>query len=146
MSKFIFISAFLLCLFSVCFAQIGNNADGGIANDKALSADEIAFINAANAARKTIRNSRNARLSILSKPRAVYTDQAKTNKIEGIVILQITFKKNGEIGKINVINGLSDGLNEQAIAAAKKIKFTPQRKNGKSITVTKKVKYNFTIY
>ncbi|MEP6925125.1 MAG: energy transducer TonB [Pyrinomonadaceae bacterium] len=143
MSRFIFALSFLLCLAYFCSAQIGDKTGFGIASDKPLSAKDTS----SNCEKKTIvRNSKNARLLIVSKPRAVYTDQAKMNNVEGVVILQITFKKSGEIGKINVINGLSDGLNEQATMAAKKIKFMPQRKNGKSVTITKNIEYNFNIY
>jgi TonB family protein len=85
-------------------------------------------------------------LTITSKPRAVHTEIAKANKIEGTVRLKVTFKKDGSIGKIKVISGLADGLTEQAVEAAKKIKFTPATKKGKSVTVTKTVEYTFTIY
>lgn len=89
---------------------------------------------------------KNARLQILSKPRAKYTDAARNNKVQGEVLLRITFKKNAEIGKIKVIKGLPDGLTEQAIEAAKNMRFNPERKNDKPITVTKNLSFTFTIY
>lgn len=85
-------------------------------------------------------------LSIISKPRAVHTDIAKSKNIEGTVQLKVTFKKDGTIGKIKIIKGLPDGLTEQAVEAAKKIRFNPAIKKGKPVTVTKIVEYTFTIY
>jgi len=95
---------------------------------------------------KSAKTPTNQNVLLTSKPRAVHTEIARTNKIEGTVRLRITFKKDSTIGKIKIINGLPDGLTEQAIEAAKKIRFTPAIKNGKPITVTKTVEYTFTIY
>lgn len=95
---------------------------------------------------KSAKTPTNQNVLLTSKPRAVHTEIAQANKIEGTVRLRITFKKDGSIGKIKVIKGLPDGLTEQAVEAAKKIRFTPAIKNGKPITVTKTVEYTFTIY
>lgn len=86
------------------------------------------------------------KLIILSKPRALFTDRARQNQIQGKVVLRIAFKKNGKIGKIKVVEGLPDGLSENAVKAAEGIRFEPATKNGKPITVTKNIEYNFNIY
>jgi protein TonB len=85
-------------------------------------------------------------LQITSKPRALYTELATKNCIQGTIILKITFFSNGQVGKIKVVKGLPFGLSEQAVEAAKRIKFEPAMKSGKPINVTEKVKYPFTIY
>ena len=85
-------------------------------------------------------------VQILSKPRANYTDAARLNFTQGKVVLRVTFSANGQIGAISVITGLSDGLTEQAIAAARGIKFEPARRDGVPYSVTKPVEYTFTIY
>jgi len=85
-------------------------------------------------------------LRIISKPRANYTDVARTNYVQGKVVLRVTFLADGQIGGISTISGLPDGLTEQAIKAAREIKFEPPMKDGKKITVTKPVEYTFTIY
>lgn len=85
-------------------------------------------------------------LQVLAKPRAVYTDAARTNQTEGTVTLRVAFLENGKIGDVSIVNYLPDGLTEQAIEAAKQIKFEPAMLNGKPITVTKQVQYNFTLY
>lgn len=85
-------------------------------------------------------------LKILSKPPAIYTDKARMNNVQGTVLLRVTFLKTGKIGKIEIVKALPDGLTEQAIKAAEKIKFEPEIKKGKPQTVTKIMSYSFTIY
>ena len=85
-------------------------------------------------------------VKILSKPRANYTDAARTNAVQGKVVLRVTFSANGTIGAISVINGLPDGLTETAKEAAKGIKFKPAKRGGVPYSVTKPVEYTFTIY
>lgn len=85
-------------------------------------------------------------LQIVSKPRAIYTDAARQNQIQGKVRLRVTFLASGQIGDVSPISNLPDGLTEQAITAAKQIKFKPEIRNGKPIPAIKIVEYNFTIY
>jgi TonB family protein len=85
-------------------------------------------------------------LKIISKPRANYTDAARQNQVQGKVVLRVTFSANGSIGAISVVSGLGYGLTEQAIAAARNIKFEPAKKNGQASSTTKSIEYSFTIY
>lgn len=85
-------------------------------------------------------------IQITSKPRANYTDAARQAQVQGTVSLRVTFLANGSIGSISTVSGLPNGLTEQAIAAARGIKFEPQKKGGVPQTVTKVVQYNFTLY
>jgi TonB family protein len=85
-------------------------------------------------------------IKILSKPRANYTDAARQNQVQGTVTLRVTFMANGSIGSISPVSGLPNGLTEQAIAAARGIRFEPAKVNGVAQTVTKQVQYSFTLY
>ncbi len=85
-------------------------------------------------------------IKIISKPRANYTNEARANSVQGKVLLRVIFKADGTIGTIGVISGLSDGLTEQAINAAKGIKFKPATRGNVPYSVTKPVEYTFTIY
>ena len=85
-------------------------------------------------------------LQIISKPKALYTQEARENQTQGSVTLRVVFLQTGEIGNVQVVNGLPDGLTEQAVLAAKGIKFTPFVRNEEAINVTKLVQYNFTLY
>jgi TonB family protein len=88
----------------------------------------------------------NAPLNIISRPRAVYTDEARAAQVNGTVTLRITFLADGTIGKVSPVSGLPNGLTNQAVEAAKRIRFQPAMKKGKPITVRKLVQYNFTLY
>jgi len=88
----------------------------------------------------------NSPFRILSKPNATYTETARRNQVNGTVRLRIEFLSTGEIGEIVPITELPDGLTDQAIAAAKGIRFQPQRVNGVAKTTKKIVEYSFAIY
>lgn len=87
----------------------------------------------------------NQSLKIISKPAPVYTKEARDNKVEGNVILRVTFMANGQIGSIKPVKGLPYGLTEMAIAAARSIKFEPSKRNGNPISVTKSLSFSFTL-
>jgi len=83
---------------------------------------------------------------ILFKPKATYTDQARTNNVQGSVTLKITLMANGSVGSITPVTRLPYGLTEQAIAAARQIKFEPKKINGQPVSVTVTFQYGFNIY
>lgn len=85
-------------------------------------------------------------LILLSKPRAAYTDFARFYQITGSVLTRVTFLANGEIGTVTPITKLPFGLTNQAISAARGIRFEPAIKDGQPINVTKQVIYSFTLY
>jgi TonB family protein len=85
-------------------------------------------------------------VKIISKPRASYTDAARQNNVQGSVTLRITFLASGQIGGISPVSGLPYGLTEQAIAAARSIRFEPAKKNGVPFTKQMTIQYGFTIY
>ena len=83
---------------------------------------------------------------VTSKPRAQYTDEARTHDVQGVVRLKITLLANGEVGSITPLSELPFGLTEQAIAAAKQIKFEPRKVNGVPQSSVVTFEYSFTIY
>lgn len=85
-------------------------------------------------------------LRIIAKPQARYTDDARVNNVEGAVRLKVTLLANGQVGSIIVVNGLPDGLTEQAIAAARQLRFEPATKDGVPVSKTITIDYSFTIY
>ena len=92
------------------------------------------------------RNPNTTGLKILAKPRAQYRSEARDANIEGTVLLRVTFLANGEIGGVTVIKPLTPDLTEQAVDAAKQIRFEAARVNGVPQTVTKSVEYSFSLY
>jgi TonB family protein len=85
-------------------------------------------------------------VNIISKPRASYTDAAREKLVQGKVVLKVTFLASGEIGSIVTVAGLPGGLTEQAIAAARAIKFEPAKVNGVAVSITKTIEYTFSIF
>ena len=85
-------------------------------------------------------------IRILSKPRPAYTDKARQNNVQGMVMLRVTFLSSGRIGNISAVKRLPHGLTSKAIAAARRIRFKPALKNGTPITKIIRIQYNFTIY
>lgn len=85
-------------------------------------------------------------LLILNQPRPGYTEDARRNNIQGKLFLRVFFGANGRISRINAISGLSYGLTEKSIIAARRISFLPAEKDGKPISTAKIVEYRFTMY
>lgn len=83
---------------------------------------------------------------ILAKPRATYTDEARTNNVQGSVLVKVTLLASGQVGNVTVVRGLPNGLSERAIAAAKQIRFEPKKINGVPVSVTQTFEYTFSIY
>jgi TonB family protein len=88
----------------------------------------------------------NRPVCIISKPRAAYTDGARTNNIEGHVTLRVTFLANGTVGTVQVMDSLPYGLTENAIQAAKSIQFRPKMVDGQPVNTVMTFQYGFNIY
>jgi TonB family protein len=80
---------------------------------------------------------------ILSKPKAEDTAAARKNRISGTVALWAVLRASGEVTNIRVNVGLPDGLTQQAINGARKIKFTPAEKDDRKVSVLAKLEYRF---
>src|SRR6185295_10775557 len=83
---------------------------------------------------------------LLTKPQPSYTEDARKNEISGTVVLKVVFSKTGQVTNIRTVAGLPYGLTEQAIAAARKIKFTPAMKDGQPVSMWMQLEYNFSPY
>lgn len=82
---------------------------------------------------------------ILLKPEPEYTQLARENQVSGVVVLRAVLSSSGGITKIRAISGLPYGLTEQAIAAARKIKFEPAMKDGRAVSQHIQLEYNFNL-
>ena len=69
-------------------------------------------------------------VEILSKPRPVYTEEARGRRIEGEVLLQVLFAASGQVHVLATVRGLGYGLDENAVAAAEAIHFRPAERAG----------------
>lgn len=62
-----------------------------------------------------------------------YTEEARRNKIQGVVRARILVGADGLVKRVVVVSGLPDGLNEQAILAAKQLRFKAATKDGRPV-------------
>jgi TonB family protein len=88
----------------------------------------------------------NQKARILEKPEPTYTEEARKNQITGTVVLKVVFAASGQVTNIHMVSGLPDGLNERAIAAAKRIRFVPAMKDGRPVSMYFQLEYNFNLY
>ena len=72
-------------------------------------------------------------VEILFKPTPVYTEEARTLKLEGDVLLDVEFAASGSVSILQVVRGLGHGLDEAATTAAKQIRFKPAQSAGHPI-------------
>jgi len=81
-------------------------------------------------------------LEVISKPPVQYTDEARRLKIQGDVVLRVTFTAAGQVVVQGVLRGLGHGLDEEARRVAQQIRFHPATRNGQpmdsmtNITIT----------
>lgn len=83
---------------------------------------------------------------ITEKPRAVYTEEAKYNGVEGSVRLRVQLLASGQIGEVVPLSYLPWGLTEQAVRAARQIRFRPQTHEGRPMDAEIEVEYTFSLF
>ena len=75
-----------------------------------------------------------------------YTEDARKNQITGTVALRVVFASSGEVVQIRAVHTLPFGLTERAIAAARQIRFEPAMRDGRAVSVSMQLEYNFNLY
>jgi protein TonB len=74
--------------------------------------------------------------SVLKEVKADMPEEAKNAGVQGTVVLKVEVKKDGSVRKVTVVKGLGYGLDRAAVAAMKKFKFRPAKRNGKPVDYT----------
>jgi TonB family protein len=82
---------------------------------------------------------------ILSKPTPVYTQEARSLRIEGEVLLEVVLEASGKLRVVRVVRGLGHGLDDNAVKAAEQIHFKPAVKDGQPTDSTVVVHIIFQI-
>ena len=67
---------------------------------------------------------------ILSKPVPIYTEEARTKRIGGEVLLEVILEASGRLRVLKIVRGLGHGLDDAAVRAAEQIRFKPALKDG----------------
>ncbi len=81
----------------------------------------------------------------VNRPFPSYTDRARNAHISGIVRLAVSINENGEVIDVLMLSGPGYGLNEEAVKAAKKLKFTPGTKDGVAIPCWQNIEVEFNL-
>jgi len=75
-----------------------------------------------------------------------FTEQARKDKVSGIVTVNFLVDENGNPTHVRVMHGLGDGLDMEAIAAVKQYKFKPAMRDGKPVPFELNTEVNFQIF
>jgi TonB family protein len=67
---------------------------------------------------------------ILFKPIPVYTQEARSLRIQGEVLLEVVLEASGNLRVVRVVRGLGHGLDDNAVKAAEQIHFKPALRDG----------------
>jgi TonB family protein len=84
-------------------------------------------------------------LEVLSKPPVQYTSEARQLRVQGDVVLRVTFLATGQVVVQGVIHGLGHGLDEEARRVAQQIRFRPATQNGKPVDLTTNIVITFQL-
>ena len=82
---------------------------------------------------------------LLHRTNPGYTEQARTAKYQGTVLLSVEIDPSGTPTNIKVQRGLGLGLNEKAIEAVKQWKFKPGQRDGTDVSVRTTVEVIFRL-
>ncbi len=82
---------------------------------------------------------------LLLKVEPEYSEEARKAKYQGTVVLRVEVDASGRATNIRVQHSLGLGLDEKAIEAVRKWKFSPGKKDGKPVTVAALVEVNFRL-
>jgi len=83
---------------------------------------------------------------VVSKPEPIYSETARQNGVSGTVVIRGVFRSSGLVTNLHVVSGLPDGLTDQAVAVAGRIKFIPATKDGHFVSMWMELQYNFSLY
>ena len=84
-------------------------------------------------------------LEVISKPPVQYTSEARQLKVEGDVVLRVTFLATGQVVVQGIIHGLGHGLDEEARRVAQQIRFRPATRDGRPVDLTTNITITFQL-
>ena len=83
---------------------------------------------------------------IVTKPPPGYTEEARKNRISGTVTLRAVLSSSGDVTGIRPVSNLPYGLTENAVNAARNMRFIPAVKDGRYVSQYVTIEYNFNLY
>jgi len=83
--------------------------------------------------------------SLQREVKALYTDDARRQGIEGDVVLEIVVRRDGSVGDVRIKRSLDRGLDQRAIEAVRQWRFAPARRQGVAVDVIVEVAVGFKL-
>jgi TonB family protein len=83
---------------------------------------------------------------VVHKVEPEYTEEARTAKLQGTVLLTTIITAEGRAADVRVVRPLGKGLDEKAIEAVKKWQFRPGTKGAVPVPVMAKIEVNFRLH
>jgi len=84
-------------------------------------------------------------LEVLSKPPVQYTSEARQLRVQGDVVLRVTFLATGQVVVQGIVHGLGHGLDEEARRVAQQIRFRPATRDGRPVDMTTNIVITFQL-
>ncbi len=94
---------------------------------------------------KTVAAPVSTNLEVISKPPVQYTAEARELKVQGDVVLRVTFTSSGQVVVQGVLHGLGHGLDEEARRVAQQIRFRPATRDGQPVDLTTNITITFQL-
>ena len=82
---------------------------------------------------------------LLNRPMPNYSIEARRAGVQGMVELAVLISEKGEVSSVLLFSRLGYGLDEEAVKAARKLKFTPASKDGHPVPYWSRVFVEFNI-
>ena len=84
---------------------------------------------------------------VLHEEKPQYTSDAMRAKVQGTVLLECVVRPDGSVGDVQVVRSLDPtfGLDQQAVAAARKWRFAPGTRLGEAVPVLITIELQFTL-
>jgi periplasmic protein TonB len=83
--------------------------------------------------------------SIIYKVEPEYSEEARKAKFQGTVLLFVVVDEKGNPRDIKILRPLGLGLDQKAVEAVEKWKFSPGKKDGKPVPVQAQIEVNFRL-
>ncbi|HKS28866.1 MAG TPA: energy transducer TonB [Pyrinomonadaceae bacterium] len=82
---------------------------------------------------------------IYYQPKPTYTTTARKNYTEGDVTVRVTLAADGTVSTVEPLTRLPYGLTDEAVRAARQIRFNPATRDGSPVDEVKTITYSFNI-
>jgi TonB family protein len=76
---------------------------------------------------------------------ALYSDQARQRRTEGVVTVALRVDERGRVGNARVVKGLGDGLDQNALVAVRQWRFNPGTRQGTPVAMDVEVDVDFNL-